>query len=294
MRAKRVAVFLMGAGICVGLFGFLGGCPEGGDGSQTPDPPIPQVGDLGPITPATVGKFADCTPSGFSDVVCDSGLRCGMVQVGETGTTGTLSQCVPVVEKPLGLGEACAFDQQAAPPTGGAMRRYDRCAPGLGCVPTENQGLRCRKLCQLRTRGTCGKELCVLPTPVTGTGYCAASDGCQPVAPQAKCGVDDAGKQLTCYVLTDSKGGGTFCLRRQPYGDSSGGQNAPCERSANCQAGLACTTVSGRDSVCRPYCSLPDTPDGGTPPDLAMAPYCTPDMGTCHPIAGYDSVGRCY
>ena len=48
--------------------------------------------------------------------------------------------------------------------------------------------------------------------------------------------------------------------------------------------------MSGRDSVCRPYCSLLDVPDGGTLPDLAMAPYCTFDMGICHPIAGYGSV----
>lgn len=240
------------------------------------------------------GKFADCTPAGYSDVACESGLRCGMVQVGEGGSAGMLTQCVPVIDKPLGLNQPCAFDQFDRPPSGGEERRYDRCGAGLGCVATEDGPLRCRKLCELRRRGDCKDQLCVLTTQVSGIGYCAAADGCKPVSPQAGCGMDTAGKPLSCYVLTDDKGGGTFCLKRQPFGDSKGALDALCERSANCDPGLACTLRSGRESVCRPYCDLPQRPDGGTPPDMAGEVRCEKDLGTCRAISGYDHVGRCY
>ena len=254
--------------------------------------PPPQPPDLPPVTKGAL--FADCTPAGYSDVVCDTGLRCGMVQVGEAGQEGTLTQCVPTVDKPLGLNEICTFDQQMTPPTGGSQRRYDRCGAGLGCVQTESGTFRCRTLCELRRRGPCKDQLCVLGTQVSGIGYCASSDDCKAVAPQAKCGLDAQGKPLTCYVLTDDKGGGSFCMRRQPFGSSSGALDTLCERSANCEPGLACTTRSGRESVCRPYCDLPEIPDAGTRPDMAGQIPCGSDLGICHPIAGYEQVGRCY
>jgi hypothetical protein len=245
--------------------------------------------------PVEVGQFEDCTPHGFSDVVCKSGLRCGFVLVGNPPNQGSVAQCVPVDPKPLALDAPCQFDQGGAPPVGmgGPPRYYDRCAPGLACVQTETQGYRCRKVCALRHRDGCGKELCVLPTQVTGTGYCQASQGCQPVFPQTGCGKDMQGNLLGCYVLTDDKGGGTFCLRQQSYGDSTGALDSACERAANCQAGLGCVAKSGRDSVCRPYCALPETPDGGSPPDLGGGVACSGNLGTCTPIAGYDRYGRC-
>ena len=282
------------AGLALSLTSLLAACPRPSDDLPTVDLGLTpaQPPDKPPLVKG--GKFADCTPAGYSDVVCDTGLRCGMVQVGEAGSAGTLTQCVPVVDKPLGLNEACAFDQDGAPPTGGTMRRYDRCGPGLGCVATESGPLRCRKLCERGRRGDCKDQLCVLYTQVSGISYCAAPDRCKPVSPQTGCGKDMSGKPLSCYVLADDKSGGTFCMARQPFGDSSGAIDTLCERSANCDPGLACTLRSGRESVCRPYCDLPTVPDGGTPPDMAGGVPCEGDHGTCHAISGYEQVGRCY
>jgi len=271
--------FLLAA--CVGFLGFLAACPPGGEVSRPPEvvPPAPPE-----VRPVVVGKFADCTPSGFSDVVCEPGLRCAIVRVGDPPASGYVAKCVPVADKPLQLGASCQLDQPA--PSGPSLQ-YDSCAAGLGCV----EGT-CRKLCALRERGPCGDELCVLPTRVSGTGFCAPSDKCQAVFPQSPCTPDGMGNPRSCYVLTDDKGGGTFCLKQEPYGDSSGLLDSPCERSANCQAGLACVVTGqmGRDAVCRPYCALPEPPDGG----MAPVVKCAGPLGTCHPIANYETYGRCY
>ncbi len=266
--------------------------------SGCPSPAGTSPSDLGvvqapPDGPVSVGLFSDCTAAGWSDVVCASGLRCGLVQVGDPPYQGSLTQCVPVVTNPLGAGDACQFDQGGMTPVGGTDRRYDRCAPGFGCVQTQSQGFRCQKLCPLRQRGDCGKELCVLQTQVTGTGYCAAPDNCQAVFPQSGCGNDAMGNPLGCYVLTDDKGGGTFCVAKQSYGDSTGALNSVCERSADCQPGLACISRTNQDSFCRPYCNLPVVPDGGTPPDLGGGAQCANDLGGCNPISGYEQYGFC-
>lgn len=273
---------------------LLSGCPQPMDDASHSDMalPPPQPPDLPPVTKGAL--FADCTPAGHSDVVCDTGLRCGIVQIGEPGQVGTLTQCVPTADKPLALNDVCTFDQQSPSPIGGSIRHYDRCGAGLGCTQTESGTFRCRTLCELRRRGSCKDQLCVLGTEVSGIGYCAASDGCKAVAPQSGCGLDSMGKPLSCYVLTDDKGGGSFCMRRQPFGSSTGALDTPCERSPNCDPGLACTVRSGRDSSCRPYCDLPALPDGGTRPDMAGQVPCGSDLGTCRPIAGYEQVGRCY
>lgn len=268
----------------VAFLGFLSACPPGGEVSRPPEvvPPSPPE-----VRPVTVGRFADCTPSGFSDVVCDTGLHCAIVRVGDAPSFGYVSKCVPNADKPLKLGEACQFDQAGPAGPSGSGLQFDSCATGLSCVEGS-----CRKLCALRERGSCGDELCVLPTRVSGTGFCAPSDKCQAVFPQSPCGRDAEGNTRNCYVLTDDKGGGTFCLKQEPYGDSTGLLDSPCERSANCQAGLACTVTGrmGRDAVCRPYCALPEVPDGGMAPEVK----CTMPLGTCHAIANYETYGRCY
>lgn len=270
------------------LFGFVAACPS----SEREAPPDLALA-VPPKEPISVGAFSDCTPTGWSDVVCQSGLRCGLVMVGEPPFQGALAQCVPVDEKPLALNAPCQFEKGGASPSGGPARRYDRCGAGLGCVETESGDFRCRRLCTLRQRTGCGKQLCVLPTQVTGTGYCAAPDNCEALSPQSGCGQDREGQPLGCYVLTDNKGGGTYCLRKQSYGSSTGAIDTPCERSANCQPGLACVARPGRDATCRPYCSLPIPPDGGMPPDLGGGVRCENDLGACTPISGYDQYGRC-
>lgn len=276
----------------------LTGCPvqqPPGSGQQAVDLAAPLV-ESPQTTPTEVGLFTDCTPAGFSDVRCKAGLRCGLVTLGDRPSDGSLTQCVPAPMTALKLDEPCLFDQPPMPPTpmGEVVRRYDRCGPGLGCVPTESRGLRCRSLCELRSRGACGKaNLCALPAQVSRLGYCAKSEDCTAVAPQKGCGLDEQGKQLGCYVLTDDKGFGTFCMRQTPYGAATGELDALCERSAHCKPGLACTPRSGRESVCRPYCELPDVPDGGTPPDLGATQACPAGLGTCRAIAGVDRIGRC-
>lgn len=262
------------------LVGFTVGCPA----SEAESPQ-----DLAAPTHAeqiVVGAFADCTPSGYSDVVCASGLRCGIVKVGDPPYAGYLSKCVPTATATAALDEPCQF--AANDPTSPGRYHADNCAPGLGCVETETKEWRCRRLCELRRRNGCGEELCVLPTEVSGTGYCAAQDKCQPVFPQRGCGRDPQGQQLGCYVLADDKGGGTFCLRMRSYGQSPGDIDSPCERSTNCQPGLGCTTPPGKSSICRPYCAIPDVPD------LGSAVPCANDLGVCHPIATIEEYGRCY
>jgi hypothetical protein len=281
--ASRLAVLAMFAAL-------VWGCPAA--------PPLLSPNDMGvmapPDGPTVVGAYSDCTPAGWSDVVCQSNLRCGLVQVGDPPYQGSESECVPMPQNPLKLNDPCQFDQGGMSPVDGVNRYYDSCGPGLGCVQTETMGWRCRTLCSSGLRAGCGKELCVLPTQVEGTGYCVAQDGCQPVFPQSGCGTDPQGNPLGCYVLTDDTGGGSFCLRFQSYGSSTGAINSLCGRSVNCQAGLACNALPSHDPDCRPYCSLPVVPDGGTPPDMAGGVNCANDLGTCNPIYGYGQYGFCY
>lgn len=279
----------------------VAGCPSSSTSDAPADLAVPAADDLH----VAAGLFEDCTPAGWTDVSCQSGLRCGLVRLGDAPYEGTRAQCVPIAATAIAEGETCDFDQQVGSPNVGVQKRHDRCGAGLGCVKTPTKGLRCQKLCQLRVRGECGKDrYCVIPTDATGTGYCAREDRCQAVPPQSGCPRDGMGRQLGCYVLGDDKGAGAFCLSQEPYGDSSGMLDSACERSVNCSVGLGCITKSGRDAVCRPYCALPVPPDLGSnadggvrdlgpPPDLAGDVPCTADLGLCRGISGYVGVGRC-
>lgn len=282
--------------LVVSFLAGLAGCPQAEELPAPPDAALPTlVEDLG-VTIRTVGAFEDCTPDGvdFSDVRCASGLHCGIVLIGETGAEGYLTQCVPDDGATLKENQECALAAVASPATN-PPRRYDRCGTGLGCVATADGTTRCKRLCGLRSRGRCGKsELCVLPAQVTGVGFCSVPDNCEPVFPQKGCGKAKDGTPLSCYVLGDDKGTGTVCWSRQRYGDSSGDLDSPCERSWNCQSGFACTARSGRDSACRPYCTLPPPPDGGSPPDGGADVMCASGLGICHPFSGFERVGRCY
>jgi hypothetical protein len=267
-----------------------------GSPSSTPTPDDGGVIDAG-MPPVTVGLLQDCSPegAGYGDILCAAGLRCSIVLVGDTAAPGALSQCVPLPTQALKEGQPCAFDRELKSPTE-PTKHFDSCGPGLGCVPTPSHGLQCQRLCQLRRRSTCGKtELCVMPSQVSGLGFCMPPEPCHAVTPQSGCPLGDGGKQLACYVLADDKGTGAFCLAQQPYGVGMGALDTPCERSWHCQPGLSCVTVSEDRPVCRPYCSLPAVPDGGMPPDLGGGPsLCPPNQGTCHAITDYESVGRCF
>ena len=251
------------------------------------------------MPPVTVGLLQDCAPKGvgYGDVLCAAGLRCSLVLVGDAPAQGALLQCVPEARRDEALAEGmpCSFDQELASPTE-PTKHFDRCGAGFGCVPTPSQGLRCRRLCQLRIRSACSKsELCVEPTQVSGVGFCARPDKCQPVAPQSGCPLGTDGKQLGCYVLGDDKGTSTFCLAQQPYGAGKGILDDPCERAWNCEAGLGCVTPNSRGAICRPYCARPEVPDGGLPPDAGSGEVqCPGNLGTCHAISGRETVGRCY
>ena len=202
LRAMSMDVRSWQRSLFLVVVGFLSACP-GGEVSRPPEPPAPLSPDVRPVV---AGKFEDCTPAGFSDVVCDKGLRCALVRVGEPPNAGYLAKCVPVSDKPLKLNEPCQFDQPG--PTGSSSSIvFDGCGEGLGCVDGG-----CRKLCARGQHGDCGDALCVLPSQVSGTSYCGKPDSCQAVFPQTGCGVDGMGNQLGCYVLSDDKAGGTFCL----------------------------------------------------------------------------------
>ncbi len=231
--------------------------------------------------------FEDCTP-GKAEAPCQAGLRCGLVRVGAAPYLGWLTQCVPVVASSLPEEAPCIFDAQTAQPEGAQPKRFDRCAAGLGCVPLPAGEQRCRSLCPLRIAGACGAErLCVLPSPVSAVGFCAAPDGCDPLA-QTGCARGPSGGVPGCYVLADKERAATYCLTQDLLGDSAGDSGSPCDRSANCKPLLSCVTLSPQ-ATCRPYCPLPRA-DGGTGPA-----FCDEGQGTCHPINGYDGLaGRCY
>lgn len=304
-RSSRffVAESVIGAGWSAATSGLvavllLSACPQAGMPAAAEDAGLPPILEAGmPIR--TVGLFASCTPegAGYTDVRCQDGLRCATVLVGDPASgQGALTQCVPIPKagEALTEGKACAFDREAQPQTE-PRRFWDQCAAGLICAPTPQNGLQCRRPCEIRQHGTCGKkELCVLPTQVSGLSYCSSQDGCQPVAPQSGCPRGGDGQTLNCYVLGDSKNTGTVCLAKQPWGQSDGQLDSSCERSWSCAAGLACVTKVGREQTCRPYCTLPERPDGGTPPDGGTEVRCMGMLGTCNPIVGYERVGRCY
>lgn len=272
---------------CAALLPLLFGCETGHFGRGE--------GDLGAAAASAGALFESCSP-GEDDPPCQAGLRCSLVLFGEAPFQGYLTQCVPRVTAPLADDAPCALDQETSGVPGQGRKRFDRCGVDRGCVQTRD-GLRCRRLCALRVPGGCDKgQICVLPTQVEAAGYCAASDGCQAVAPQKGCPAGDDGP-LPCYVLTESKqegrpgpGAGSFCVARVPLGDSDGALGSRCERSANCRAGLSCVRPQSTDELtCRPYCALP----AGGPPD-GGAVRCAADLGACNPIAYVDKVGRCY
>ena len=69
-----------------------------------------------------------------------------------------------------------------------------------------------------------------------------------------------SGKPLGCYVLADDKGGGTFCMGRQPFGEQQRAIDALASARPTATRALACTLRSGRESVSGPYCDLADRP----------------------------------
>ena len=183
---ERTHAWFFGRGLLMlSLLVGLAGCPAPNVESQLTDAALPALTDLG-VQVSTAGLFEDCTPDGteFSDVRCISGLHCGIVLVGESGAEGSITQCVPDDGATLKENQECSFATVASPVTN-PPRRYDRCSSGLSCVATADGTTRCKKLCTLRTRGRCSKsELCVLPSQVSGIGFCSAPDKCEPVFPQ--------------------------------------------------------------------------------------------------------------
>lgn len=270
-------------GLC-GLLGVgLSGCdvvPAGG--ADLAIAPVPDAG--------LPGLLEGCTPV---TAPCQDGLRCALIVVGEAPFQGYLTQCVPYAPEGLSEDAVCALDKELPRPAGAERKWTDRCGPGLACVPTALRGWRCRPLCALRAGGTCAKgRYCVVPTPVSSVGTCEAPDACQAPAPQVGCPAQVNGVAVGCYALSDSTGGGTYCLPRRMLGGSDGRVGSLCERSSDCNAGLGCFTV-GEETRCRPYCPFPSTATDGGVRDMAGALSCLDDLGLCQAVPRVDQVGRC-
>jgi len=170
-RSSRffVAESVIGAGWSAAMSGLvavllLSACPQAGMPEAAEDAGLPPILEAGmPIR--TVGLFASCTPegAGYTDVRCQDGLRCATVLVGDPASgQGALTQCVPIPKagEALTEGKACAFDREAQPQTE-PRRFWDQCAAGLICAPTPQNGLQCRRPCEIRQHGTCGKKRAV-------------------------------------------------------------------------------------------------------------------------------------
>ena len=171
-----------------------------------------------------------------------------MVQVGEAGSAGTLTAVRSVI-KPS-RGPRPAPDQDGAP-TGGTMRRYDCCGPGLGwCRHRERSPALPQALSESAGAATAKISSASFTPRSAASATARPPDRCKPVSPRPAAGKDMSGKPLGCYVLADDKAAAPSAWDASPLATAAA-RSMPLRALGQLRPRPGLHPASGRESVCR-------------------------------------------
>jgi hypothetical protein len=242
-----------------GKGGKAGGGGGSGAGGMGGGPPLscfePKVG----CEPPDAG-----TDAGLCDPLCQTGCagcreKCSVTTAGdltcnEVTTSGQLK----------GLLEACVISSESS------AAQSDNCLPGLTCIADGcGGGARCYQFC--RVDQDCGNAACDRPVGNSGLKVCDVPyKTCVPVGSTSGC--NPAVSTEACY-LSSTHPDHTVC--DCPF--KAGGPNDACERSRDCNRGLACA-FRGGSRKCLKVCVIDADCDLGEP-------------GSCHPYTGASGAG---
>ena len=214
----------------------------------------------------------DCDPFAQD---CPAGFKCAPIS-SDGSPTWDDTLCVPVVDEPVGFGEACTMEKN---PFSG----LDDCGVGAMCLVDDQDALsgECIELCG----GTPAEPTCEQADAsclISATGALAPCLlSCNPLE-------DDCDADERCIP-----GGDSFICTTDASG-KAGALGDTCEFPSACDPGLGCFTPTPvvcdepeGVGCCLPYCSLaaPDCPDG-----LA----CTPFWMEGDAPEGFEDVGICH
>lgn len=214
----------------------------------------------------------DCDPFAQD---CPAGFKCAPIS-SDGSPTWDDTLCVPVVDEPVGFGEACTM--QTDPFSG-----LDDCGVGAMCLVDDTDALtgECIELCGgSPSEPTCEQVDASCIVSATGSlAPCLLS--CNPLG-------NDCDENELCIP-----GGDAFICTPDATG-KSGALGDACDFPNVCEPGLGCFMPTAvvcdepeASGCCLPYCSLaePDCPNG-----LA----CTPFWSEGEAPEGFEDVGVCH
>lgn len=217
-----------------------------------------------------IGVPEDCDPLQQN---CSSGLKCNPWS-SDGGDGWDSTHCVPVDDRPVGVGEACTI-------TGSPWSGLDDCEPGSFCVPQDAASLVgvCWALCSAGLDGAqeCEAGACVVQPGDLALPVCEPA--CDPVAQDCPAGPCDAGREPFGCVPAVGPGNG--------LGEVCSGLG-DCVAGTTCYDGAAVPDCAGME-CCAAFCDL-QAPEPALECEglecqewfpLGMAP------------AGYEHVGVC-
>jgi hypothetical protein len=238
-----------------GVGGKGGGAGGGGSG----------VGGAGGEPPCFEAK-TDCDPAdgGVDAGLCDPFCQTGCSGCREKCSVNNQSAltCNQVTSNNLkGLLEACTVS------SGGTAAQSDNCAPGLVCLDGCG-GTRCYQFCQKDQ--DCPNAACDRPVGTNGQKVCDVPFvDCNPFGATAGC---SGFSTVACY-LSSTHPDKTVC--DCPF--KAGAPNEACDRSRDCNRGLACAYYAG-SRKCLKVCVTDNDCDVGV-------------TGSCHAYLGASGAG---
>lgn len=205
---------------------------------------------------------------------CPNGYKCAPI-ANDGGSAWNDTTCVPVVDDPAGIGEACSV-QQITSPNG-----LDDCDVSSMCWPVDERTLEgtCIGLCT----GSSNEPTCEDPDAVCVITSDGAFNPCLP----------------TCDPLASDCDAGQVCVPLYPESfactpgvESPGQLGEACEFTSACDQDLICVNpapslcedLSG-SGCCLPWCSV-SAPD--CPGETQCVSWWSED-----PLPGYEDVGVC-
>jgi len=244
----------------------------------------PEVGDV----PSDQGQdcfqpVAGCTPgTGMCDPACQSGCN-GCRDKCSINTAGTLTCNQPrMAGYPKAVMEACSIDSL------GLAGQTDNCGQGLVCIQ-DSCFSRCFKFCKGDgdcTNSTCSRDVVSPDGGATGQKVCDVPfvDSCVPLASNQNTGCGPTTGTMSCYISSSSPAH-TIC--DCPMGAS--GPNGPCNRSRECNRGLACVDLGPPNPICLQACRL--NLDAGN--DCSNGQVCHPYLGVPRGTVSNPNFGYC-
>lgn len=242
------------------------------DPSTTTETGVPDTTESGEdsstttVDDTTTGGVLECSTF---DQDCPEGFKCMPYDDAGGGTWNTTG-CFPIVDEPVGLGEACEF-------INGGASGEDTCDEGLMCWGEPGE---CLALCG----GTPAMAECPEQSACTisnGGAVAVCLPSCDPL-------LDECGEAQACYPV------GPEAFGCAPAGGA--GQGEACQFINSCAQGLMCAggdIVAGCNAAgcCTAFCDTGDPTDDCADTGEGMA--CVPFFAEGMAPAGYESLGVC-